>query len=221
MKVLLTYGPVAVPMDAVRVITNRSTGITGDFLAHSFMNQGFEIATLRARCCPRIPIHGIQDMEFEIFDEFRSMLKESLEQNEFDAVIHLAAVSDYSVDFIECEGSNISSENLGTCKIDSTASPVIHLKTNEKLLPKIKGWSKNPNAAVIGFKYTYDEDTSKIPAILDTGVVDYLVHNWQLGIQYDQHAFKIYERPDIIVGKGNSKLDMASELTRILGEKNL
>ena len=101
--------------------------------------------------------------------------------------------------------------------IDSTASPVIHLKTNEKLLPKIKGWSKNPHATVVGFKYTYDEDTSKIPAILNTGTVDFLVHNWQLGIQYDQHAFKIYQSDKHLIGQGNSKLDMASELSRILG----
>jgi len=216
MNVLLTYGPVAVPLDAVRVITNRSTGVTGDFLAHSFMNQGHEISTLRARCCPKIPFSSIHDVEFEIFDEFRSRLKSLLEENDFDAVIHLAAVSDYSVEHVDCEGSIVKSESLEKAKIDSSASPVIYLKSNEKLLPKIKNWSRNPESVVVGFKYTYDEDTSKIPGILSDGSVDFVVHNWQTGIQYDQHEFKIYGSGKDLVGNGKNKLDMAEELIRLL-----
>ena len=221
MKILVSYGPVAVPVDSMRLLTNRSTGSTGEFLCKGLRKLGFEIVVLRAKTCPALQVEGIEEISFETFDPFRSLLREQLKSHEFRGVIHLAAVADYSVDRIEYGERIIEGSKLLNSKLDSADAPVIYLKSNEKLLGRIREWSRNPHTIVVGFKYTVEEDPSKIPIMLSGGRVDFVVHNWSTGIDESRHEFKIYQPDENLVESGISKGDMLSRLGRLMGREAL
>ena len=63
-----------------------------------------------------------------------------------DAVIHLAAVSDYAVASVEIDGEVAA----GTGKIPSGHGVVIRLRPNPKLIDDLKSWSVNPAIRVVG-----------------------------------------------------------------------
>jgi phosphopantothenoylcysteine synthetase/decarboxylase len=221
LKILVSYGPVAVPVDSMRLITNRSTGSTGEFLCKGLRKLGFEIVVLRAKTCPPLQVEGIEEIPFETFEPFRTLLREQLGKHEFWGVIHLAAVADYSVDRIEFGDKRIEGSKLLNSKLDSSDAPVIYLKSNEKLLGRIREWSRNPHSIIVGFKYTVEEDSSKIPAMLSGGRVDFVVHNWCTGIEGSRHEFKIYSRDEKQVESGASKGDLVNQLGSLMGREKL
>ena len=150
LRVLITAGGTAEPIDAVRVLANSSTGATGAAIADHFFRMGHDVVMLRARTAQ--PPDGL--VRVEIFDTFASLdaaLRRVLEAEHFDVVIHAAAVSDFAVHSIEIDGKRYPP---GTGKVRSDAEPVLRLRRNPKLLDLIRPRSRNPAVAVVAFKLT-------------------------------------------------------------------
>jgi phosphopantothenoylcysteine decarboxylase / phosphopantothenate---cysteine ligase len=142
-RILITAGGTSEKIDAVRRLTNTSTGRTGVALAQMFSEKGSAVDLLLAQSAA--PFAGSEAGEistFESYDDLSALLKRKLEENSYAAVIHLAAVSDFSV------------ENPVHGKLSSETDLTLKLKRNPKLLPKLKSWSRNPNIQVVGFKLT-------------------------------------------------------------------
>jgi len=96
MRVLITAGGTAEPIDRVRKITNMATGRLGSLIAEEFAKQpGTQITYLCARDALRpaaaveetVPIGGVLELE--------ETLTGLLRRTRYDAVIHSMAVSDY------------------------------------------------------------------------------------------------------------------------------
>src|SRR3989338_7283903 len=81
MRVLITCGPTWVPIDGVRVISNRSTGEMGHALARAFLKRKAHVTMLEGPMA---------------FDELKSVLKKEAQKGH-DVVIHAAAVSDFKL----------------------------------------------------------------------------------------------------------------------------
>lgn len=137
-KVLITAGPTWVALDAVRIISNIATGETGILLAKKFLSLGAKVTLFLG------PVHKcrldkrIKVIDFAFFEELSRKLNEELELNQYDYILHSAAVSDFKP------------ENGSKSKIESGKTFCIKLKPLPKIIKKIR--SLNPEAKLVMFK---------------------------------------------------------------------
>ena len=212
MKVLVTAGGTEEPVDGVRTLTNLSTGETGAVIARHLAERGAEVLVLHARRASfeQVPV---ERETFVTFDDLEVALRRRLGDEDWDVVIHLAAVGDYSVASVEVDGTRVDPENDG--KIGTGREVVIRLKPNPKLIDKLKGWSRNRELRVIGFKLTNTPDrvarNRQVRALLDRGTVDLVVNNDVRGISADRHQAVIWDH-DGPVQETGSKNELARAL---------
>ena len=218
MRVLVTAGGTEEPLDGVRRLSNISTGATGLELARTFAKKGAEVVLLHAE---RVAVKGLEleTAAFLTFDDLGSLLKQQLGSRHFDAVIHLAAVSDYRLSSLEVDGQVL--EAAGSGKIASGGQLVIRLSPNPKLIDGLRGWSLNPDLRVVGFKLTDDADpdsrSAQVRALVKRGVTDLVVHNDISGIGDGLHLASIHSRRGNLE-KTLNKNELADALYRLLAD---
>ena len=122
MRVLITCGPTWVPIDGIRVISNRSTGEMGHALAQAFLKRKARVTLLEGPMA---------------FDELKKVLKKEVQKG-YDTVIHAAAVSDFK----------LKTPLKG--KVSSQKPLVLNLVPTPKIIASIKKWS--PRTFLVGFK---------------------------------------------------------------------
>ncbi len=144
LRVLITSGGTSEPIDAVRVITNTSTGKTGAQLADVLHSLGMQVTLLKAYKAIA-PVSDIDKLlEFSSYADLAKTLQSELKANSYDFIFHAAAVSDYSLAKGSVQGKISSDKSVMTLK----------LKRNPKLIDQLKKWSRNKKMKVIGFKMT-------------------------------------------------------------------
>lgn len=183
-KILITSGGTQEFIDPVRFITNKSTGKTGAQLAETLIQFGYDVTYLHADNAAQ-PLSPCEKLKFTDFASLQEGLESLLTQTSFEAVIHAAAVSDYSLK--ESNSVKISSE-ADTLKLE--------LKRNPKLIDTVKKISKNKGVKLIGFKLTSGRSPSQIQEniekIFNNSHADIIVHN-DLSEMSEQHLFHIYK----------------------------
>jgi phosphopantothenoylcysteine synthetase/decarboxylase len=149
MPVIVTIGPTQEPLDAMRLISNRSTGELGTELALALAAAGHEIIALRGTgstadasrliaSCGRI-------IPFTTTEDLRAALERLSTESRVDAVFHAAAVSDFYL------------PGAGTGKIPTKEGALtLTLEPTPKLLPKIRSWF--PIARITGWKFEASGD---------------------------------------------------------------
>lgn len=217
MKVLITSGGTEEPIDGVRSITNFSTGKTGAIIADYFSNNGADVILLKGKRAV-LPMNSLTIIEFSSFMDLDTKMKKLLSSEFFDSVIHLAAVSDFSLDYIESNGHRLEDPSG---KLDSSKPLTIHLKPNFKILDHIKEYSKN-NLINIGFKLTKNESNSnikqKISKMFLKKTIDFVVHNDLDNITERIHPANIYYNNELIE-KTKTKQKLAEALFNLIKEK--
>ncbi|MGD8346883.1 MAG: phosphopantothenoylcysteine decarboxylase [Lysobacterales bacterium] len=216
MKILVTAGGTEEPLDGVRYIGNLSTGLTGLNIARTFGAHGWDVYLLHGR---RVDVSGLdcETNAFRTFDDLGSSLKALLETHHFDAVVHLAAVSDYRLASIELDGEVLPADTTG--KIESGHELVLRLAPNPKLLDSLKQWSANPDIRIVAFKLTNDPDPARrktaIEDLLARGTAEFVVHNDLGEIGEHRHRAAIYTRTGLL-GTAENKTELAGMLVHIL-----
>lgn len=144
---LITAGGTREPIDAVRYLGNHSSGRTGSELAQYFLDQGDEVTLLGARHArvpearERLTLH-----RFSSVAELEAGLRQALQTQAFDAVVHAAAVSDYRV--VDAQPDR---------KLDSAdAERTLRLERTPKLLDRIRRWADDDALYLVGFKLLVD-----------------------------------------------------------------
>lgn len=95
-RVLVTAGPVWVPIDSVRILTNRFSGRTGAAIANGLARAGHEVTLLLGPSTVSVDVDDAVCLEkFVYFDELRSLVEDNLKASTMDAVVHTAAIADY------------------------------------------------------------------------------------------------------------------------------
>lgn len=152
MKVLITSGGTKEHLDAVRVLTNVSTGKLGAKIAEKFLKEGHEViyvspetavgASLSKVWCPieikyrRVTISNVDSL-MKVMEEWVPKV---------DVVIHSAAVSDFTFDTsIPVKVGSSSAEDF-VRYIQST------IKKTPKVISNFRYW--NSEAILVGFKFT-------------------------------------------------------------------
>ncbi|MBL6989355.1 MAG: hypothetical protein ISR65_06240 [Bacteriovoracaceae bacterium] len=212
MNTLITTGGTEELIDGVRYLSNFSTGKTGSVIADYFSNQGDQVTLVHGKRAVKPTNSDIKTVSFRNFVDLYSSLQSLLGEGVYHTVIHLAAVSDYSVDCLVVDGKKVQPDS--TLKIDSTASLSINLKHNFKIIDNIKSYSQDP-ITLIGFKLTNTQSSDIIEQavnkVLNKNVVDYLVHNNLADINIDQHKARIYNKNNLLKTT-HTKLELAKTL---------
>lgn len=97
-RVLITAGPTWVRIDAVRHVSNVSSGGTGLALAREAARRGAEVLLLLGpgQVCPTAADRAAFRIQpFITFDDLHAAVREQLTAHRFEVLIHAAAVSDY------------------------------------------------------------------------------------------------------------------------------
>lgn len=168
MKLLVTAGATREPLDAVRFLSNVSTGRTGANLAAELAARGHEVTLLRGEGAADAPAN-MDTATFSSAKDLLAQLRQRLTGGDYAAVIMSAAVADYRP------------VRTVAGKIDSAvATLALELVRNPKLLPQLRGLSPAP-LRVIGFKLTVGADAAArqaaVTAQFAAGGVDAVVHN--------------------------------------------
>jgi phosphopantothenoylcysteine decarboxylase / phosphopantothenate---cysteine ligase len=159
----------------VRVLTNTSTGYTGAGIASYLDSRGHDVVLLRA--ARSIGSRGrVREELFTTFADLDAALQRLLAEQPFDAVIHAAAVSDFTVDTAGSAGGALSRGR----KITSSDALTLRLRPLPKLVAQLRTRSANPDIAVVAFKLTAgappDEQQRAVASLLGAAA-DVVVHN--------------------------------------------
>jgi len=170
-NILITAGATREPIDAVRFLSNVSTGRTGALLADALATHGHTVTLLHGEAAVR-PSHVSDTETFSSTDSLQAALRRRLGNaaNSYDAVIHCAAVSDYRPD----------TSHAG--KMSSYAAELtVRLVPTPKLLPELKAYAAPRPLKVVGFKLTAGADTTAraaaVAKLFASSTVDAVIHN--------------------------------------------
>lgn len=177
LRVLVTAGGTAEPVDGVRVLTNTSTGATGALIATHLARAGHEVVLLRAQSA--LAADGpCREETFVTFAQLEAALGRLLAaEPSFDAVIHAAAVSDYSVGTVVMDEVPAS---VTAGKLPSGGAPVLKLRPNPRLVDQLRGWSHAP-FTLVAFKLTHGAEAAQageaVQKLFAHSGADFVVHN--------------------------------------------
>jgi len=217
LRVLVTSGGTAEPIDGMRVLTNRSTGRTGAGIAVHFFRRGHEVVLLRAANSAHadVPCRG---EEFVSFADLDMALARLLQAEHFDVVIHAAAVGDFGVEAVVVDGVE---QPVPGAKLDSTAAPVLHLRPNPKLVDGLRARSRNPALQVVAFKLTQGATTAAARRVVTDlfahSGVDLVVHN-DLAVRTGPETFPadIYRPGGRLVASCATRAELATALEALV-----
>lgn len=184
MNILITAGATREPLDAVRFLSNLSTGSTGAALADALVELGHTVTLLHGEGAAH-PKRPCERATFSSTVDLWSQLERHLSGGRYDAVIMNAAVSDYRP------------ATIHPGKISSHAAEItLTLMRNPKILPQLKQFSPRP-VTVVGFKLTVGADAaerrSAVMAQFAGGGVDCVVQNDLHEIQFAVlHPFRLF-----------------------------
>ena len=147
-RVLITSGPCREPVDDVRVLTTRSTGMMGRELALQAFRLGAEVTVVHA---DRFPL--VANVYVQTAAEMRDAVMGLLEEEAFDYYISAAAISDFAPE--RAKGKIASGQEVG-----------LRLVPLPKLIETV---AKREDIRTVAFKLGWDEET-KARAMLDAGV---------------------------------------------------
>jgi len=121
-KILITAGPTREAIDAVRFVSNKSSGKMGIELAKEASARGAEVLLIAGECSAKLPDY-INIKHVVSIDDFIKTIKEEVSYNNYDFFISSAAISDYKP--VECIEGKISSDNVEELHVNMTLTPKI------------------------------------------------------------------------------------------------
>ena len=220
-RVLITSGGTREPIDGVRFVTNFSSGLTGAALADAFASAGWVVTLVRAVDARRPADDRIEQVAFGSVADLDAVCARLLGERPFAAVLHAAAVSDYTVSAVVVDGVRHAAPLAG--KLDSAIALSVELSPSPKILPRLKAYGGG-RPVLVGFKLTNGssvaESLAAVRAQLDRTDVDLVVHNDLTEIDHaaGRHVSTVYDREGV-VGRGGTNGELASVLLGALDRR--
>jgi phosphopantothenoylcysteine decarboxylase/phosphopantothenate--cysteine ligase len=220
-RILITYGGTKEKIDNIRYLTNLSTGTTGAEIARYFYLKGYDVTLIKTKEA-EMPEFDVKTFEYGDYSSLQQKLKKELNENDYQAVIHLAAISDYSPDnitvgnktFVLPSNDKISSEN---------DSITITFKRNTKIIDHIKSWSLNKTVKLIGFKFVNSSDRDENDKIINklffSSKADYIVFNtFESRINDKQTYYEVIDESSNSIKASNAR-ELAKVLEQLIKEE--
>lgn len=204
MKVLVTSGATREPIDSVRFISNLSSGRTGAAICDALVARGIDVTH----------IHGVDSAvsirvgRREAFTDHASLdtiLRRLLKDSAYGAVVHAAAVGDFTV-----------ADPTPDAKLASGAELTVQLQPTSKIIDRLRGYAGNQDLLLVGFKLTHDPDAGAQARaardLLKRTRARYVVQNDVSTLaEGDEHVFFVHENGSSRVRRyvGRAKLALA------------
>jgi phosphopantothenoylcysteine synthetase/decarboxylase len=211
-RILITAGPVWVPIDSVRIITNIFRGTLGVLIAKEAIKKGAKVTLLLGpggvSISKKLP-KNLRVIYFRFFDELYELMEKEISSKKYEIVIHSAAVADYKP--IQYYKGKISSKH-----------PIltIHLKPTPKIVDQIKHW--NPQVFLVKFKLEVNINRRKLiekayQSMQDSNA-DLIVANDLKDMKGQTHKALIIDPQKKIV-TCNTKKEIAKKLLNIIASR--
>lgn len=216
-NILITAGSTRGYIDAVRYITNTSTGKLGVEIALEAMRNGAMVTYVYGKDS-LFPViekrHGIRHsqlklIEIETNNDLTKILQERLRNKKFDAVIHAMAVADYV-----------------PIKTKSNKTPSVKKELIIKLAraPKVINIIRDtwPKALLVGFKLEVNKTKEELIKIakrfLGKTKADLIIANDQKNISEDRHTAYLVSNNGGKQGMLKNKKEIAKAIVNYLGK---
>lgn len=162
-KIVITSGGTQEPIDDVRYITNKSSGMMGAALADACKRAGGHVTYLHAQNA-KIPTQATQNHPFTTTDDLNHLLQTYVPRA--DILFHVAAVSDFS--FTPKKG-----------KISSTKPLTLTLSPREKLYKTIKKINKRIHLITYKAELSMQEEqwNTTLQSIIEKTDIDAIIGN--------------------------------------------
>lgn len=187
MKILITSGGTAEPVDGVRFLTNFSTGHTGAVLARRLQQMGHKVTLLRSARAEAAP--KAEELLFSDFYSLDQTLKKILAREDFDLVVQAAAVGDFAVESVQINGQDFVPAQLP--KIPSGVSVRLLLKPTHKIIDRLISYARN-RPVVVGFKLTNGLSQTAAQEAAARVQANWVVQNDLTDIQAGKRIFTLY-----------------------------
>ncbi|EOU2060199.1 TPA: bifunctional phosphopantothenoylcysteine decarboxylase/phosphopantothenate--cysteine ligase CoaBC [Clostridium perfringens] len=188
-KVVVTAGPTMVPIDPVRILTNRSSGKMGYSIAEEARDRGAEVVLISGPTSLRKP-NGIKVIDIKTNEDMFNAIKNEFE--DADIVIKSAAVADY-------KAKNYSSE-----KIKKTGDDLNLIFERDRDILKTLGDMKE-NQILVGFAAESSNLKENAKGKLDRKNLDYIVAN---DISKSETGFASDENKVTIISKSGEEVSL-------------
>ncbi len=178
-KIIITAGGTKESIDGIREITNISTGKTAAAIAQYFIKNNYHVTFLHAENSA-VPAGNYESATFTDYESLDAQLKSCLANSNFNLVIHNAAVSDYSLKEVILDDKTYAVPIQNKL---SSSSENMQLKftRNDKLLNKLKDYSRDKDIKIAAFKFTNEEAEEnrikKVSKLFADSAADLVVHN--------------------------------------------
>ncbi|HHT9107996.1 MAG TPA: phosphopantothenoylcysteine decarboxylase domain-containing protein [Candidatus Wunengus sp. YC63] len=216
-NILITSGPTRGYIDAVRYISNKSTGKLGATIATEALKRDAfvtfvygtgssipDIALLGKDYAPRLTL-----IEIETIDDLLTTIQDKLKGKSFDAIVHAMAVLDYAPEK-QSEGKIASIKDTLTITLRKTAKVIKQIRTL---------W---PHAFLIGFKLeaglSRDELVGRAYASMIESGADLVVANNQNEIDRDRHRAYLVNSHKEVESRCETRQDIAGNLMDLIAK---
>jgi len=155
-RILITSGPTRAPLDAVRFLTNKSTGRLGALIAEAALEAGADVTFVygRGSAVPAVREGGtdrLRLLPIDTVEDLVTVFNHELPRG-VDAVIHAMAVLDFAPAQVREE------------KVTSTLQEwVVHLVPTPKAAARVRELA--PRTLFIGFKLEVGKDKAALVEI--------------------------------------------------------
>ena len=188
-KVVVTAGPTMVPIDPVRILTNRSSGKMGYSIAEEARDRGAEVVLISGPTSLRKP-NGIKVIDIKTNEDMFNAIKNELK--DADIVIKSAAVADY-------KAKNYSNE-----KITKTGDDLNLIFERDRDILKTLGDMKE-NQILVGFAAESSNLKENAKGKLERKNLDYIVAN---DISKSETGFASDENKVTIISKSGEEVSL-------------
>ena len=222
-KILVTAGATIEEIDPVRVITNKSSGKMGTYIAEEAFFRGADVTLIRGinSIEPKLPLNDIKITSAkDLFNQIKKNIRDK------DAIIHTAAVSDFEVN------------NKKDRKIKSSEELHLELTPTTKILENIKILEKQSfsgrrkskafsseikkNIFLVGFKAEYNVSEKELIKsayeLLKSADADLIIAN---DVGKKGRGFDVDTNEVFIVDKNRKVKHLSLNDKRIIGSKIL
>ena len=200
MKVLITAGPTREKLDAVRFLTNRSTGKMGYAMAEAARDAGHEVTLVSGPVALPVP-RGITLVPVESAAEMAEAVKERAPQ--MGLVVMCAAVADYRPKQVFAGKMKKRDGDL-----------VLELERTEDILASL-GKMKSPGQILVGFAAETDDLLANAAGKLEKKNLDWICAN---DVSRPDIGFSSDENCVTLMGRDGRRYGIGPDTKRAVAE---
>ncbi len=218
LKILITSGPTRGPIDAMRYITNKSTGRLGTEIAKEALNQGARVTFIygRGSIVPDIKDVGenlylnLKLIEIITVSDLIKSINQELKDGTYDVVIHSMAVLDYVPD-------KYISDKVASGK----DKWIIRLIKTPKVIKMIKEIA--PDIFLVGFKLEFNKTKEELIKITHEVLIksnsDLMVANDLKDLEKERHVAYFVDKNGKVIDVKKGKKNIAKKLIKFIFEE--